>query len=47
LRVFFKKDVIKNDHQCSVIDDPAKGLDGISGVVGMSTKDLDIDYSDD
>jgi len=43
----FKKDLAGNDHQDSVTDDHAKGLDGISGVVGMSTKDLDIDYGED
>ncbi|HID70022.1 MAG TPA: hypothetical protein EYP35_06075 [Desulfobacterales bacterium] len=47
LRFFSQKDLAGKDHQNSVTDDPAKGLDGISGVVGMSTKDLDIDYGED
>ena len=47
LGMFFKKDLANKDHQYPVTDDPAKGLDGISGVVGMSTKDLDIDYGED
>ncbi len=47
LGIFFKKNLAKNDNQDSVTDDHAKGLDGISGVVGMSTKDLDIDYGED
>ena len=47
LGFFFKKDLAGKDHQNSVTDDPTKGLDGFSGVVGMSTKDLDIDYGED
>ena len=47
LGIFFKKYFAEMNHQDSVTDDPAKGLDGISGVVGMSTKDLDMDYGED
>ncbi len=47
LGFFFKKNLDKIDHNASVTNDPAKGLDGISGVVGMSTNDLDIDYEKD
>jgi len=47
LGVLFKKDLDKMYHDTSVTNDPTKGLDGFSGVVGMSTKDLDIDYGED
>jgi len=44
--IIFKKDLTGKDHQDSVTDHTTNGLDGISGVVGMSTKDLDIDYGE-
>lgn len=42
LEIFFKKDLEKMDKKYSVYEDPvAKGLDGLSNVAGMTTKDLD------
>ncbi len=43
---FFKEDLEEMDKKYSIYDDPVtKGLDGVSGVVGMSTKDLDLKYN--
>ena len=46
LEIFFKKDLEEMDKKYSIYDDPVtKGLDGVSGVAGMSTKDLDLKYN--
>jgi hypothetical protein len=46
LEIFFKKDLDEMDKKYNIYDDPVtKGLDGVSGVVGMSTKDLDLKYN--
>ncbi len=46
LEIFFKKDLKEMDKKYNIYDDPVtKGLDGVSGVVGMSTKDLDLKYN--
>lgn len=46
LEIFFKKDLEEMDKKYNIYDDPVtKGLDGVSGVVGMSTKDLDLKYN--
>lgn len=48
LEIFFKKDMDEMDKKYSVYDDPVtKGLDGISGVVGMSSEDLDMKYKNE
>ena len=47
LEIFFKKDLEEMDKKYNIYDDPVtKGLDGVSGVVGMSTKDLDLKYNE-
>ena len=45
IEVFFKRDIDEMEEKYSVYkDSDFDGLDGMSGVVGMNTDDIGIDY---